>query len=155
MKNKILITILSLALLVSCDPVFAQLSYAGYATIPASAGANPSGNQYVSAISTTTTYLYFKPTQGYKSGSFQFVTTRVSAAIGGTINLEVSNDGINYNVPLASGTTTTITVANAATTFGLVDLLPVNGVIYNYYRAKIIGASSDTMTVRGYFCGRQ
>ena len=109
----------------------------------------------IRCISNTANYLYISPVQGsYDCAIFQPAITRISAAIGGTIFLQGSVDGTNWwTATYAAGDT--VTVADAASQVLKIYVPPTAGLPFKHYRLKCTGASSDTMTVRAKFCGRQ
>lgn len=118
---------------------------------------SPTGGQTV--ISTGTKNFTVSPCCAYKTAVFQFVATRVSAAMGGSVLIYGSNDGTNY-IQLTEATSPkvtndTLTVANAATSTGFTAIIPAEGVGFKFYKLAVTGASSDTMTVKCYFSGRQ
>ncbi len=111
------------------------------------------GADSIRCTGTVANYLYVKPTQAYKCASYQANITRISAAMGGSIILQGSNDGVNF-LSASAATGDTITVTDAATLSGVIKTAPATGVLFQYYRLKCVGASSDTMTVKGWFNGR-
>lgn len=117
----------------------------------------PTGGQTV--ISTGSKSFVVAPSLNYKTATFQVVATRVSAAQGGTWLIYGSNDGTNYMQLTESThpavTNDTLTVANAATSSTFTGILPVEGISFKYYKITVTGASSDTMTVKAWFNGRQ
>jgi hypothetical protein len=159
--KKIKIVILSAIALL----VFTTASQAQYksllGTIPATAGANPSGADSVASNGVTAAYLYTpKLTLNYKQVSFQVYARRVSSVMNGKVLLEGSNDGVNWT---ALSTTDSIHISNGATDVGDRFIVltssstayPDDGVNNLYYRAKCTQIAGDTAYVKVKMFGRQ
>lgn len=146
MKKIIFLLIFSVAC-AAVSPVKAQ-AYKMFASN------STSGVDSISCISTTPNYLYINPKAAYKCASFQAVATRRADSMGGTIIIQGSNNGSDYQTVTVAAADT-ITISDAATSAGIITVAPSTGVLYQYYRLKCTGASGDTMTVRGWFNGRQ
>lgn len=98
---------------------------------------------------TTPAYLYVAPTQSYKCASVQTSSRRTTAAQGGTIFLQGSNDNSTWFTFSPNGSSSdTVTIANSATSTGSIIIPSSKGIPYKYLRAKIAQASTDTAYVK-------
>lgn len=87
-----------------------------------------------------TKYLTLSIKNPYQNLVIQPVVTKISGTAGGTITLEVSNDGTNY-VTISSSYSNyqTLSVANQTTN---TRLFLVTGSPYYYYRLKYVGSGT-------------
>lgn len=100
----------------------------------------------------TAAYLYVNPLQATKMGSAQFNVTRVSTAANGAILLQCSNDGTNWITPSAADT---LHISNSATQSLMYNWPASTGLTYQRYRFKLTQQLVDTVSVVGFFYGRQ
>lgn len=110
------------------------------------------------ATNTGTTYVGLQVQNAYKSLTVQAVVTKISGTVGGTVTLQGSNDGTNYNTvktlyletvaPYSvSGGTATLTALNQTTT---TKIFNINGSPYAYYRLSYTGTGTMAATIKGY-----
>ena len=105
----------------------------------------------ITCVGTTSNYLYLSPTSGYKCAAFSSMVNRKSAAMGGTLTLQGSVDGVNY---VTTNAADTIHVTNGSSDAALLTIPASTGLCYRYYRFKCNGLTSDTMYVHVKFHGR-
>lgn len=93
-------------------------------------------------------YVGFTLDKYYEKVAFQPVVTKLSGTAGGTVTLQVSNDGTNY-VTIASGyvSAATMSVSNVTTNTAI---LTVTSSPYRYYRLSYTGSGTMSCTLSGY-----
>lgn len=105
-------------------------------------------NKTIDTVTNTATkYLTLSVTNPYKNIVIQPVITKVSGTAGGTVTLQVSNDGINYvTIPTAYSNYQTLSVANQTTN---TRLFLITGSPFFYYRLKYAGTGTMVCKITG------
>lgn len=99
-------------------------------------------------VNTATEYLTLNLRNNYKNLVIQPVVTKISGTAGGTITLEVSNDGVNYvTISSSYSDAQTLSVSNVTTN---TKLFKVTGSPYYYYRLKYAGTGTMSCKYTGY-----
>lgn len=84
--------------------------------------------------------------------SFQFVGTKISGTVGGTVTLQSSLDGVNYTDVDASLTTVdSYTNTNVTTN---TYITTVTRPAFLYYRFKVVGTGTMVQRIQGYLIGK-
>lgn len=93
-------------------------------------------------------YVQYTLSGYYEKVAFQPVVTKLSGTAGGTVTLQVSNDGTNY-VTIASGyvSAATMSVTNVTTSTAM---LVVTSSPYRYYRLSYTGSGTMSCKLAGY-----
>lgn len=95
-----------------------------------------------------TKYLTLQVKKYYGTVTMQAVVTKLSGTAGGTVTLQGSNDGTNYEtVNTNYSTAQTLSVTNVTTS---TKLFVITGSPYNYYRFKYVGTGTMACTIKGY-----
>ncbi len=99
-------------------------------------------------INTATAYVSLPVTQWYNTIAIQSVVTKISGTVAGTVTLQGSLDGSNFNTVSSSyATVTSYVPTNVATN---TKIFVVNGSPYRYYRLSYTGAGTMSASHRGY-----
>lgn len=99
-----------------------------------------------------TEYVTIKSTGNSSVLSFQFVGTKISGTVGGTVTLQSSLDGVNYTdvdgslTTVDSYTNTNITTNTYITT--------VTRPAFLWYRFKVVGTGTMVQSFKGYLIGK-
>lgn len=113
---------------------------------------------------TATNTLKVRAQQWYKTISIQAVVTKLSGTAAGTVTLQGSNDGTNYNTvstsyllgtftaPYTTGGVATMSVSNITTNTKIFTLI---GSPYEYYRLSYTGSGTMSCTLKGYVLGNK
>jgi hypothetical protein len=114
--------------------------------------ANPmTSNVSLSSDTTTntgTSYLTLPTTQWYNTVTVQSVVTKISGTVAGTVTLQGSNDGINYNTVNASyADAVSYSPTDQATN---TRIFIITGSPYRYYRLSYTGAGTMSAYHRAY-----
>lgn len=97
---------------------------------------------------TATSYVTLGTVQWYNTVAIQSVVTKISGTVAGTVTLQGSLDGINYNTVSSSyATVTSYVPTNVATS---TKMFVVTGSPYRYYRLSYTGAGTMSASHRGY-----
>lgn len=93
-------------------------------------------------------YVDYTLTNYYEKVTFQPVVTKLSGTAGGTVTLQVSNDGTNYvTISSTYASATTMSVTNVTTN---TTMLTVTSSPYRYYRLSYTGSGTMSCTLKGY-----
>jgi len=106
-------------------------------------------------VNTATAYNTQKVDGGFTYACVQTVITKVSGTVGGTVTLQGSVDGVNYetvDLSYISDSIATFTPTNVATNS---VIFKMNGAPYGYYRIKYVGTGTMSATVTSYFIGKK
>lgn len=99
-------------------------------------------------VNTATEYLTLNIKNTYKNLVIQPVVTKISGTAGGTLTLQVSNDGVNYvTISTSYSDAQTLSVSNVTTN---TKLFKVTGNPYSYYRLKYAGTGTMSCKFTGY-----
>ena len=112
------------------------------------------GGSAGSVVNTATAYNTLEVKQGYATVAIQTVITKVSGTVAGTVTLQGSIDGTNYetvDTNYVSTYTVTYTPTNVATN-SKVWLMNRNP--YQYYRIKYVGTGTMSATMTSYLVGK-
>ncbi len=94
-----------------------------------------------------TKYLTLLVKNPYQNVVIQPVVTKISGTAGGTVTLQVSNDGTNYaTISSLYSNYQTLSVANVTTN---TQLFVVTGSPYYYYRLKYVGSGTMACKITG------
>lgn len=113
------------------------------------------GGSAGAVVNTATAYNTLKVDGGYSYACVQTVITKVSGTVGGTVTLEGSVDGTNYetvDLSYVCDSVATFTPTNVATNS---VIFVMNGAPYAYYRIKYVGTGTMSATVTSYFIGKK
>jgi hypothetical protein len=97
---------------------------------------------------TATSYITLPISQWYNTIAIQSVVTKISGTVAGTVTLQGSLDGTNYNTVSSSYATVTSYVPTNVTTN--TKMFVVTGSPYRYYRLSYTGAGTMSASHRGY-----
>lgn len=93
-------------------------------------------------------YVQYTLSNYYEKVSFQPVVTKLSGTAGGTVTLQVSNDGTNFvTISSSYASATTLSVTNQTTN---TSILTVTSSPYKYYRLSYTGSGTMSCTLSGY-----
>jgi len=95
-----------------------------------------------------TNYVTARVSNYYTSVTIQAVVTKLSGTAAGTVTVQGSNDGTNYETVNTSFITSqTLTVTNVTTS---TKLFVITGSPYAYYRLSYTGSGTMSCTLKGY-----
>lgn len=99
-----------------------------------------------------TEYVTITTSGNYSVMSFQFVGTKISGTVGGTVTLQSSLDGVNYTDVDASLTTAdSYTNTNVTTN---TYITTVSRPAFLYYRFKVVGTGTMVQRIQGYLVAK-
>lgn len=99
-------------------------------------------------INTATSYVSLPVTNWYNTVSIQSVVTKISGTVAGTVTLQGSLDGTNFNtVDPNYATVTSYVPTNVSTN---TKVFVVTGSPYRYYRLSYTGTGTMSASHRGY-----
>lgn len=130
----------------------AFLGFATFAQTTAISMLGSSGSTSDTVTNTSTEYLTIKTTGNVSVYSFQFVGTKISGTVGGTVTLQSSVDGVNYTDVDASLTTIdSYTNTNVTTN---TYITTVSRPAFLWYRFKVVGTGTMVQRIQGYLVGK-
>ncbi|MES2382464.1 MAG: hypothetical protein V4538_15560 [Bacteroidota bacterium] len=97
---------------------------------------------------TSTSYVSLEVTKWYDDIAIQSVVTKISGTVAGTVTLQGSLDGTNYNTVNSSYANVTSYVPTNVT--ANTKIFVVTGSPYRYYRLSYAGAGTMSASHRGY-----
>jgi hypothetical protein len=116
-----------------------------HATIPLT---SPTASTSASTTNTATSYITLPVQLWYNNITIQSIVTKVSGTVGGTVTLQVSDDGTNFvTINSSYVNKTTYTPTDIAVNS---DFFIVTGSPYRYYRLSYTGTGTMSATHKGY-----
>ena len=112
------------------------------------------GGSNGSVVNTATAYNTLEVSGSYETVSIQTVITKVSGTVAGTVTLQGSNDGVNYetfDTNYVSTATVTFTPTNV-TTNSKIWLMNRNP--YLFFRIKYVGTGTMSATMTSYLVAK-
>lgn len=135
--------------------ILLMLAFLGFATfgqtaipLKGSSGANSD-----TVTNAGTEYLTIQTTGNASSYGFQFVGTKISGTVGGTVTLQCSVDGVNY-VDVDASLTTVDSYTNTNVTTNTY-ITQVSRPSFLWYRFKVVGTGTMVQRIQGYVIGKK
>lgn len=113
------------------------------------------GGSAGAVVNTATAYNTQKVEGGYTSAAIQTVITKVSGTVGGTVTLQGSIDGTNYETVDLSYTVDSVATFTPTDVATNSVIFLMNGAQFAYYRIKYVGTGTMSATVTSYFSGKK
>lgn len=132
------------------------VAFLGFAANSQTLMKGSSGATSDTVTNTGTEYVYVMTGSNVSAYSLQFVGTKISGTVAGTVTLEVTVDGTNWvsidtSATLKKGADSYTNTNITTNTF----VWTVTKPIYSGYRFKVVGSGTMVQRIQGYLIGRK
>lgn len=136
--------------------ILLMIALLGFASYSQTAMKGSSGATSDTVTNAGTEYVYVNTTANVSAYSLQFVGTKISGTVAGTVTLEVSVDGTNYvsidtSATLKKGTDSYTNTNVTTNTFVWTVTKPA----FLWYRFKVVGSGTMVQRIQGYIVGKK